>query len=137
MCAAYYRLVLRFSVTATHPRKGCLNGSIPLNVGQASLKYRVRLPGANSDKSRYACCHYPYWLAAHQSEVGVRPTIKMFILMVWYDRISMPEDCRPRDAEQHGPLRYAEYQRQYGIILGDEAILKHLYFPKLLSTGSS
>ena len=57
--------------------------------------------------------------------------------MVWYDRISMPEDCRPRDAEQHGPLRYAEYQRQYGIILGDEAILKHLYFPKLLSTGSS
>jgi len=26
---------------------GCLNGSIPLYVGQASLKYRVRLPGAN------------------------------------------------------------------------------------------
>jgi len=55
----------------------------------------------------------------------VRPTIKMFVLMVWYGRISMPEDCRPRDAEQHSPLRYAEYQRQYGIDLGVEAILKY------------
>jgi hypothetical protein len=37
----------------------------------------------------------------------------------------MPEDCRPIDAEQHSPLRCAEYKRQYGIILGDEAILKY------------
>ena len=45
--------------------------------------------------------------------------------MVWYGRMSMPEDCRPRDAEQHGPLGCAEYRRQYGIDLGVEAILKY------------
>jgi hypothetical protein len=48
----------------------------------------------------------------------------------------MLEDCRPRDAEQHGPLRCAEYLRQYDAILGGGAILKHTTHSESLSQGT-
>jgi hypothetical protein len=41
------------------------------------------------------------------------PSLKMYILMVWYGRISKPKDRRPIVIRQYVP------------ILGDGAILKH------------
>ena len=68
---------------------------------------------------------YPYSVILKYCEVGGSPIIKMYTLMAWCGTDvqclrTVVQEMRNNKSENSCRLR-----RQYGIILGDEIILKH------------